>query len=198
MRTPPALVPWLFALAAVLAGSLWHAGDRFAGLGHTIAMGNASVGGPFVLTDQTGRTRSDRDFRGRYMLIYFGYTLCPDVCPTTLSVMADALAKLGPRRDRIVPIFITIDPDRDRPKVLSEYLKAFGTDFVGLTGSPAAIRKVASSYRVYYAKHPLAQGYALDHTSVLYLMGPDGKFVTFYNDESIGPDALATDLKKRL
>jgi len=199
MRVPPALVPWLLASAAVVAGLLWHAGDRIAAVGQVVVTGTADVGGSFQLVDQDGHARSDSDFRGRYMLIYFGYSLCPDVCPTTLAVMADALAKLGPRHDKIVPVFITIDPDRDTPKALKSYLAAFGPDFVGLTGKPDIVKKVAASYHVFFQKHPLSQGgYSLDHTSVLYLMGPDGKFVTYYGDESIGPDGLAADLKKRV
>jgi cytochrome oxidase Cu insertion factor (SCO1/SenC/PrrC family) len=199
IRTPLAPVPWLFAIVAVAAGLLWHAGDRIATIGQPVVTGTASVGGPFRLIDENGSPRSDADFRGRFMLVYFGYSLCPDVCPTTLAVMADALAKLGPRRSHVVPVFITLDPERDNPRVLKNYLQSFGTDFVGLTGKPDTIRDVAATYRVYYSKHPLANGgYAIDHTSVLYLMGPDGKFVTYYDDETIGPNGLAEDLKKRV
>jgi cytochrome oxidase Cu insertion factor (SCO1/SenC/PrrC family) len=198
MRGPFAAIPWLFALAAVSAGLLWHVGDRFAGVGQAIVTGTAQVGGPFRLIDHTGQMRSDSDFRGRFMLVYFGYTNCPDVCPTTLGVMADALAKLGARRQKIVPLFITIDPERDTAKALKAYLPSFGPDFVGLTGSPDAVRKVAGTHHVFYSKHALAGGgYAMDHTSVIYLMGRDGKFVTYY-DETIGPDGLADDLKKRV
>src|SRR5262249_49088433 len=138
--TKMALVPWLLMLAFVAAGLLWNAGDQLAGLGHTVATGTADVGGPFLLTDQTGRTRSDTDFRGRYLLVYFGYSFCPDVCPTTLGVVADALAKLGARKNRIVPLFITLDPARDTPSVLKSYLSAFGPEFVGLTGAPDSIK----------------------------------------------------------
>ena len=199
MRLNPAFVPWLLAMTAVIAGLLWHEGDRIALTREGIVRGTASVGGPFRLVDQNGHTRTDREFRGRSMLIYFGYSLCPDVCPTTLAVMADALAKLGPRREKIVPIFVTVDPERDTPKVLKVYLAAFGQGFVGLTGDSETVRKVAASYHVFYRKHPLSGGgYALDHTSVVYLMGPDGKFVTYYDDTSMGPDALAEDLKKRM
>jgi cytochrome oxidase Cu insertion factor (SCO1/SenC/PrrC family) len=191
IRTPLALVPYVLAIAAVIAGVLWHAGDLVG------TQGAAMVGGPFALVDQEGAARSDRDFRGRYMLIYFGYTFCPDVCPATLGVMSDAMQKLGDPK-RIVPIFITIDPARDKPAVLKTYLKSFGPAFVGLTGSDKALGDAARAYRVYFAKHPLpGGGYAMDHSSTIYLMGPDGKFVTYY-DETIGPDALADDLRKRL
>jgi cytochrome oxidase Cu insertion factor (SCO1/SenC/PrrC family) len=182
----------------VNAGLLWHVGDRMAGIGQAVVTGTAEVGGPFKLLDQSGHERADGDFHGRYLLVYFGYTRCPDVCPTTLAVMADALARIGQRRQKIAPIFITIDPERDTPKALKAYLESFGPDFVGLTGNSDAVRKVASAYRVFYSKHPLSGGgYGMDHTSVIYLMGPDGKFVTYY-DETLGPDALAADLKKRV
>jgi cytochrome oxidase Cu insertion factor (SCO1/SenC/PrrC family) len=191
IRTPLALVPYMLAIAAVIAGLLWHAGDLVG------TQGEASVGGPFALVDQNGQARTDRDFRGRYMLIYFGYTFCPDVCPATLGVMGDALSKLGNPK-RIVPIFITVDPARDKPAVLKTYLKGFGSAFVGLTGSDKAIGDAAHAYRVYFAKHSLSGGgYAMDHSSTIYLMGPDGRFMGYY-DETVGPDALADDLRKRL
>jgi protein SCO1/2 len=164
-----------------------------------VTTGEIAVGGPFQLIDQNGKKVSDADFRGRFMLIYFGYSFCPDVCPTTLGVMAQALDKLG--NDRIVPVFITIDPARDTPKVLKQYMAAFGPRFVGLTGDDAAIEKVEKAYRVYARKRPLDPArpdgnYAMDHSSVMYLVGPDGKVVTYY-DEAISPDDLAADLKKR-
>ncbi|HEY5238558.1 MAG TPA: SCO family protein [Rhizomicrobium sp.] len=192
MRTPAALIPWLLAIAAVIGGFLWHAGDL---VGTT---GAALVGGPFALTDQNGRARTDKDFRGRFMLLYFGYSYCPDVCPTTLAEMGDALEQLGGNAKRIVPVFITIDPARDKPAVLKTYLKSFGANFIGLTGSDKAITNVAHEYRVYFQKQALAGGgYAMNHSSTIYLMGPDGKFIAYY-DESIGPDGLAKELKKRL
>jgi protein SCO1/2 len=131
------------------------------------------------------------------MLIYFGYSSCPDVCPTTLSLMADALDKLGPRADKVVPIFITIDPERDTPAKLKPYVAAFGPRFVGLTADLATIKKVAGLYRVYLKKEPLPGGnYAMDHSSVIYLMGPDGKFIGYWDDTAIGPDKLAAELRK--
>ena len=158
----------------------------------------SSVGGPFRLIDHTGKTVTDADFRGRYMLIYFGYSFCPDVCPTTLAVMAQALEKLGGRAGRVTPVFITIDPERDTPKVLDEYMKSFGPAFVGLTGSPAEIKDVEKKFRVYAAKKPLEGGnYGMDHSSVLYLMGPNGKMISFF-DETVSPDDLAKELKQKI
>jgi protein SCO1/2 len=198
IRTPQALIPYIALIVAVAAGFLWHAGDQIGGLGSAVQTGVAEIGGPFALTDQNGAVRTGASFHGRFMLIYFGYSFCPDVCPTTLAEMGAALDKLGPKRARVVPMFITIDPARDTPKVLKDYMKSFGPAFVGLTGSDKAIADVAREYHVYIKKHPLPGGnYSMDHSGVIYLMGPDGKFVTYYEDE-IGPDKLADDLRGRL
>lgn len=198
IRTPTALVPYLVAAAMIVAGILWHEADQIGGVGRTVTTGTATIGGPFSLTDQNGRVRTQNDFRGRFMLIYFGYSYCPDVCPTTLAEMDAALGKLGSRRIRVVPVFISIDPERDTPQVLKVYMKAFGPDFVALTGSTQNIGKAAKAYHVYIRKHPLAGGnYSMDHSGVVYLMGPDGRFVTYYEGE-IGPDKIAEDLRGRL
>lgn len=198
IRTPIAFVPYALMLAAAAGGLLWHEGDRVARLGGTVATGTAEVGGPFTLIDQDGTTRTDADFRGRFMLVYFGYSFCPDVCPTTLAMMGSALDKLGPKRARVVPVFVSIDPARDTPDMLKTYLKSFGPDFVGLTGRAHQVAQAANAYRVYYARRELPGGtYAMDHSGVIYLMGPDGKFVTYYEDQ-IGPDGLARDLARRL
>jgi cytochrome oxidase Cu insertion factor (SCO1/SenC/PrrC family) len=198
IRTPVALVPYLLAAAMVVAGILWHEADQIGGLGRTVATGTASVGGPFSLTDQNGKTRTPADFRGRFMLIYFGYSFCPDVCPTTLAEMGTALDKLGSRKNRVVPLFISIDPDRDTPAVLKAYMKDFGPEFLGLTGSRKNVEQAARAYRVYIRKRPLPGGsYAMDHSGVIYLMGRDGRFVTYYEDE-IGPDKIAEDLRRRV
>jgi len=161
--------------------------------------GTASfVGGPFVLIDGAGGQVTDRDFRGKYMLIYFGYTLCPDVCPTTLNEMADALDRLGSKADRLQPIFITVDPNRDTPDVVKRYAEAFSPRLLGLTGSEGQIARVAQEYRVYYAQHRTGPGpndYTMDHSSVLYLMGPDGKFVAPIRADEDGAQ-MAADLTK--
>jgi protein SCO1 len=194
IRTPVALIPYLFAAAFMAAGFLWHQGD----LAGAPQSGHAAIGGPFVLTDQDGKTRSDRDFRSQWVLLYFGYSFCPDVCPTTLARMADALDKLGPLAGRVTPLFVTVDPGHDTPKVLKAYLASFGPRFVGLTGALPAITKTAHEYRVYFAKHPIdGGGYAIDHSSTIYLIGPNGEFVTYY-DEDTQPDAIAADLRQRL
>jgi protein SCO1/2 len=203
LRNKQALIPYLLLLLALAGGVLWHESRQVPGLGRVVTTGVADVGGPFHLVDHTGKAVTEQDFRGRYMLIYFGYSFCPDVCPTTLGVMAEALQKLGSDSSRVVPIFITIDPERDTPKVLADYMKAFGPQFVGLTGSPAAIKEVEKEYSVYAVKRPLdpskgnAGGYGMDHSSVLYLLGPTGKPISFY-DEAISPDDLAKELRQKI
>jgi cytochrome oxidase Cu insertion factor (SCO1/SenC/PrrC family) len=153
----------------------------------SVTSGTALVGGPFTLTDQDGKPRSDTEFRGKLMLIYFGYTYCPDVCPTTLATMTDALEKLGDKAARVQPIFITIDPERDSPPVMKRYVANFSPRLVGLTGSPAQIAAVARAYRVYYAKADTGRGgndYLMDHSGFIYLMGPDGKYLTLLTPQA--------------
>jgi len=198
IRTPEALIPYIVAAACVVSGGLWHAAEEFAPTNRIVTVGVPKVGGPFVLLDQNGETRTDRDFRGRWMLIYFGYTNCPDVCPTSLALMSDVMTRLGGRAPRVVPIFITVDPDRDTPQVMKQYLASFGPKFVGLTGPKSHIASAASEYRVYVARRPAKDGgYAVDHSNVIYLMDPAGKFAANY-DNSQGPEEIAADLKKRL
>jgi protein SCO1/2 len=162
------------ALAVLLIGSgayIWLSGGSPPGI---------SVGGPFALVNGDGKQVTDKDFRGKYLLVYFGYTYCPDVCPTTLNAVADAMDKLGPKADKIRPLFITVDPKRDSPAVVKQFAAAFGPRIEGLTGSAAEIAVVAKEYRVYYAEHRTGPGpddYSMDHSSVLYLMGPDGRFI---------------------
>ncbi len=195
-----ALIALIILVTGVAAGTLWYVGDQFAS--HRINMtsvGDTKIGGPFSLTDQNGRTRTDKDFIGHYMLVYFGYTNCPDVCPTTLSVMADAMEKLGGAAHQVVPIFVTVDPARDTPRVLKSYLAAFGPEFVGLTGSPSSIAALAKEYHVYYKvqKSTKNGSYAVDHSNVIYLMGPEGKFIANY-DETLGPDKLAAAIARHI
>jgi protein SCO1 len=158
------------------------------------------IGGPFTLQDGSGKTVTDRDFRGKYMLVYFGYTHCPDVCPTTLTAVADALDKLGPKAQRIVPLFITVDPKRDTAPVVKQYAAAFGPGFVGLTGDASEIATVAKEYRVYYAEHRTGPGpddYSMDHSSVLYLMDSNGHFIAPVRADLSGDD-MASNLSKLL
>jgi protein SCO1/2 len=197
-KNKEALIPYLLLIAALAGGLLWHESEMVPGLGRTVVSGQIAVGGGYALTDQDGKPRSSADFRGKYQLLYFGYSFCPDVCPTTLAVMAAALDKMGVDQNRIVPVFITIDPERDKPDVLKKYLAAFGPRFVGLTGTPQQLAPVEKEFRVYARKQPMPNGaYSMDHSSVIYLMGPDGRLVSFY-DEAISPEDLAKDLKKKI
>ena len=152
------------------------------------------IGGPFRLVDADGHVVTDRSFRGRFMLVYFGYTFCPDVCPTTLTNVAEALDLLGPKADRIQPIFITIDPRRDTAAVVKQYAATFSSRLVGLTGSPEEIADAARAYRVFYAPHQTGPGpedYSMDHSSILYLMGPDGSFVAVIPRRCLGAEMAA-------
>ena len=138
------------------------------------------IGGSFALVDTNGRTVTDRDFRGRYVLLYFGYTTCPDICPTTLHDMAEALDRLGPKGARVQPLFVTVDPQRDTPAVLRAYVAAVDPHLVALTGGDDAVAAMLKSYRVERAFRPMPAhrgGYLVDHSSVLYLLGPDGSFI---------------------
>jgi len=148
--------------------------------------GKALIGGPFALIDQTGKQVTDKDFRGRYMLVFFGFTHCPDVCPAELQVMADALGQLGPKASEIVPVFITLDPERDTPEVVGAYLKNFGPNFVGLTGTPEAIAAAATAYHVAFSKFEYKgqdgkTAYSIDHSTLLYLMDKNGDYITHFS-----------------
>jgi protein SCO1/2 len=154
-----------------------------------------AIGGPFTLTDQHGNTVTDADFRGRYMLVYFGFTYCPDVCPTTLATMTEALDQLGDAADDIVPVLITVDPERDTPEQLKMYVSHFSPRIVALTGTPEQIADVAREYRIYYAKAAgEGDAYTMDHSSITYLMGPDGAYVRHFSHVT-GADRMAEQLR---
>ena len=165
-------------------------------------LAGASIGGPFTLTDQNGRSVSDRDFAGKYRIVYFGYTYCPDVCPTDVQNIGLGLKKLEKsdptRAARVVPIFITVDPARDTPPVLEQFVSTFHPRLVGLTGSPEAIAKVAKEFAIFYQKQdpsPGATGYLVNHSRIAYLMDPEGKPVAMVRADESG-DAVAEDLKR--
>jgi protein SCO1/2 len=180
----------VFALLLIGAGGfLWLSGAGSSA---------GAIGGPFSLEDGNGKPVTDRDFRGQYLLVYFGYTFCPDVCPTTLSAVADAMDKLGAAGGRVRPLFITVDPARDTPAVVKQFAAAFGPNITGLTGTPEEIARVAKEYHVYYAEHRTGPGpndYSMDHSSILYLMDPKGSFVAPIRADQTG-DEMAANLKK--
>ena len=158
----------------------------------------AAVGGPFQLEDQSGKAVTDADMKGKPFLVFFGFTHCPDICPTTLFDMSQLMKELGPDADRTGALFITVDPKRDTPAVVQQYAAAFGPSIEGLTGTPEEIATVAKEYRVYYAVHrtgPGANDYSMDHSSVLYLMDPNGRFVAPVRADQSG-DEIAANLKK--
>jgi protein SCO1/2 len=188
----------IYASMGVLLAVLLVGAGGFLWLSGGSGQSAISIGGPFTLENGSGKPVTDRDFRGKYMLVYFGYTFCPDVCPTTLTAVADAMDKLGTASSRIQPLFITVDPKRDTPAVVKQYAAAFGPSIEGLTGTPDEIAKVAREYRVYYAEHRTGPGvndYSMDHSSVLYLMSPDGAFIAPVRADQSG-DEIAANLKK--
>ena len=160
--------------------------------------GASAIGGPFSLVDQNGRTVTDKDLRGRPFLVFFGFTHCPDVCPTALFEISEVLGKLGPDAQRVSALFVTVDPERDTPAQMKDYLSSFDPHLLGLTGDPAAIAAVAKEYRVYVKKVPLDHGdYTMDHTALVYLMDKDGRFVAPFNLKRSTEDAAA-DLRRYL
>jgi cytochrome oxidase Cu insertion factor (SCO1/SenC/PrrC family) len=161
--------------------------------------GTPLIGGPFHLVDEDGRARSDADFRGKLMLIYFGYSFCPDLCPTTLAIMGQALDKLGPQAAQVAPLFITIDPERDTPEHLKGYAEQFGPGIVALTGKPEDIAEAAHAYKVYYRKAETKEGapYLMDHSSVVYLMDRDGRYLANFGPDAT-PDDIVRGIKSRL
>jgi protein SCO1/2 len=148
-----------------------------------VTTGEALVGGPFTLTSHTGERVSDQTFRGKYMLLVFGFTYCPDVCPTELQVVSAALDEMGAKAADIQPLFVTIDPGRDTPQALALYVRNFHPRLVGLTGSEEEIKRIASAYRVYYARAKGGSGtdYLMDHSSIIYLMDRDGRFLKHFS-----------------
>jgi protein SCO1 len=158
----------------------------------------AAVGGPFRLEDQNGKLFTDKDEKGRPFLVFFGYTHCPDICPTTLFELSEVMKKLGKDAERTGALFITVDPERDTPAVLKDYLSNFDPHLRGLTGDPAAVNAVIKEYRVYAKKVPLKGGdYTMDHTAVVYLMDKNGRFVAPFNLKQT-PEAAADQLRRYL
>jgi protein SCO1 len=186
------------ALAALLMLPL--AGCGAGGPPEQPPLAGARIGGPFALTDQNGRTVRDSDFAGRYRIVYFGYTYCPDVCPTDMAKLGGAMRLLGksdPRiADKIVPIFISVDPERDTPAALKQFVANFDKRFVGLTGTPAQIAQVAKNYAVYAKKQPAGPGggYLVDHVAVAFLMGPQGEPIASLPIDK-DPQAIAEQLR---
>ena len=202
--------PWRsrrpLVLAAVLLGGLALLGavaytalelpHNPRGAGDTLL--SSAIGGPFRLVDQNGNIVTNTDLKGKWLLVYFGCTHCPDACPTALNNIALALRDLGAAKQQVRPVFITIDPERDTSQALKDYVAAFDAPLLALTGSADAIAQAAAEYRVYYAKRPEPGGdYSMDHTSIIYVMDPKGRFTASFSGED-PPEQIAERLKKLL
>jgi protein SCO1/2 len=184
----------LIVAAAIAAYALLSSPQRLSG------SGEALVGGPFVMLNHKGQQVTEATFAGKPMLLFFGFTFCPDVCPAELQVMAAALDQLGPKGEDIQPLFVSIDPARDTPEVMAAYVSNFGERFIGLTGSPVQVDTMAKTYRVYYARQAnkeRPEDYLMDHSSIIYLMGADGKFLKHFT-YTADAAALAAGIKKAL
>ena len=156
----------------------------------------SAVGGQFKLIDQNGRTVTEQDMKGKPFLVFFGFTHCPDVCPTALFDISEVFRKLGPDADRAAALFITVDPERDTPEVIKNYLSSFDPHLRGLTGEQAAVDGVIKAYRAYAKKVPNPDGsYSMDHTALVYLMDKEGRFVTPFNLKR-RPEDSAADLRR--
>lgn len=158
------------------------------------------IGGPFTLTDHTGRKRALKDFRGRFTLLYFGFTNCPDVCPTDLYSMSKAIEELGPDGEKVNLVFVTLDPERDTPEKLAQYISLFHPRLVALTGTPGEIRNAANLYKVYFQKTKLGEGandYTVDHSAFVYLLDPEGRYLGFYPPNT-SPDRIAQIVRQWL
>ena len=198
-RTPPrfALVAIVFAgVLVITAGVLLTLALRETPRGAAATALASAIGGQFQLIDQNGKPFSDANLKGKWHLIFFGYTHCPDACPTALNEMSLALDRLGIKRDEVGVVFITVDPERDTPDVLKSYVQNFDAPIVALTGSPEAVAQAAKAYRVFYAKHPRADGdYDMDHSAVIYVMNPEGRFTATFTPDS-SADAIVQRLQK--
>ena len=190
----PLVVVAAFAasLAIGLLATLWLLG------GWSGATAPASIGGPFQLSDQTGASVTEKNLQGHPSLVFFGFTHCPDVCPTSLFEMSEVMRALGSDADKVNAYFVSVDPERDTPAAMKDYLSSFDPHLKGLTGSPEAVAKMVSAYRVYARKVPLKDGdYTMDHTALIYLMDRSGHFVAPFNLKRTSEEA-AKDLKRYL
>ena len=196
----------LLAAAAALAlvGGLgwavavWRGGEPRTA--PTVSTGQALITSDFELVDQEGRPARDEDYRGSWQLVFFGFTYCPDICPTGLTTISSVLDQLGPAGDRLVPLFITVDPERDRPEVLKEYLTSFHPKIIGLTGTAEQVAAASKGFRVYARKAERPDqpdGYTMDHSAFIYLMDPQGGYATHMSPQQ-PPEAIAAKIRDQL
>jgi protein SCO1/2 len=202
---PRAGPPFFLLIAVALAGCLVLAAGLllFVGLregprGIAGTVLSSAIGGPFQLIDENGKPFTDADLKGKWHIVFFGYTHCPDVCPTTLNTLALAMDRLGKERDRVGIVFITVDPERDTPEALKSYVASFDAPVTALTGTPEQVAGAEKAYRVYSAKHPTGDGnYDMDHSAVIYVMDPQGRFTATFTPDT-GADAVAERMQKLL
>jgi cytochrome oxidase Cu insertion factor (SCO1/SenC/PrrC family) len=176
------VITWLICVLGLVLLFAWMGNNVLPKVNHADS-GEALINSDFTLQSGTGKIVKDEDFRGKYMLVYFGYTHCPDVCPTTLLLISSALSDIGATAKNIQPIFITLDPERDTPKATATYAGHFSKDLLGLSGTPEQIKHVADGFKVYYSKveqKDSAIDYVVDHSGFIYLIGPDGKYIDHY------------------
>jgi cytochrome oxidase Cu insertion factor (SCO1/SenC/PrrC family) len=194
------LIVFVIGLAVLIGGLVfeyYYFAPRLDSGGGEVA-GGFGIGGPFTLVDQNGVTRHPEEFHGKLMLIYFGYTYCPDVCPTELQTMTQALEQLGDKAGAVQPIFITVDPERDTPEQVKAYAENFDPRLLALTGSAAQVAEATKSYRVFYEKVKQPDGsYEMDHSSIVYLMDRDGKYLAHFGGNTNAAQ-LAAAIAKRL
>lgn len=191
------LVTAAFLTGLVLfLGALWYATG---GLGGNNVAGVTAVGGPFKLVDQDGKPVTDQDFKGKPFLVFFGFTHCPDVCPTALFDVSEMFRAMGKDADRAAALFVTVDPERDTPAIMKDYLSSFDPRLKAATGDRASIEAAEKAYRVYAKKVPTGKGddYTMDHTAIVYLMDKDGRFVAPFNLKR-KPEESAAEMKKYL
>lgn len=188
-----------FAISLGLAWTAIQKDHREARATRPAPVAGSAVGGPFTLIDHNGVTRTEKDFAGQYLLIYFGFTFCPAICPTELQKMNVALNKIGPLAERVQPLFITIDPERDTQSVMAAYVKPFHPRLLGLTGTVEQVQAALKAYRIYARKveDPAMSEYTMDHTSYIYLMGPDGTLIDLYGMDSTAAE-IAAGLQRAL
>lgn len=193
------LVALVISILTVVGATAWLVSEINSGTGSRTIFTNVQIGGPFTLTDHTGNQVRNTDFHDRFMLIYFGYTHCPDVCPTELASMATALDILGPQAESIVPLFITLDPQRDTPAALASYVPLFHERLVGLTGTEAEVAVVAQAYSVFYEKIEGEEttDYTLKHTTLIYLVRPDGELAESFPNGT-APTAISDAIRRQV
>lgn len=183
-----------FAMLAATLGTLYLM--RPGQVGRLVEQAGPQIGGDFALVDHEGRRVTLASYAGRHLLVFFGFTLCPDVCPLALGEVSAALDALGPSAAKVQPIFVSVDPERDTPAVLKDYVAAFDDRIAGLTGTQEEVAAAARAYRVYFKKVPVegALGYTMDHSAFVYLMGPTGRLEAFFTHETKG-EAMAKKIQ---